>query len=189
MLSLLVDRVDPPAKTRADAHVLLAGVMAVQAELRLSDLAHRRRLLQVQFLQSRARRRGIRSELERLEARMVELTRMRAESASLAPARCDALLRFMGNAVLALEFGDKCFAARVPYPRLPGCVVRVLLLADPILAARVKVQPVVGLEPCPTAGAMVRCWGPRSVAYVAWALDRLDFTSLVLTMIAYLARN
>jgi hypothetical protein len=184
MQKLTIDVADPPPAQREKGVELLAGVLALHADLRRREIEARHLFLTNALLRPpRHRARQLRADLEHVEGRLRLLQDVQAHPADHAAVRLASLLRLVGGPVRALELGPEHFAARVADPDQPDRDVRVLLRAAS-RPRRVQVQPVrSGAHPSP------RCLGELGSALVDYSLDRLDLSSLVLTLVAYLNMN
>jgi hypothetical protein len=67
--------------------------------------------------------------------------------------------------------------------------MRILLLPEARRRQRVQVQDMQRVDPNTLRHATPRCYGDTGQAFVGWALNRVDVSSLILVVLAYLRMN
>ena len=185
MLTTLLDSAHPPSAQREEALALLAGVLEVHANLRLPEVLERRIYLAHALSRpQRGLKRQLQTDLARVDRLYAHLSEVRGRAVEHAPAKLDAVLRLVGGPVRCIELGPQRFAARVADREQPQGDVRILLLPEAMRALRIQVQPVrEGVRAIP------RCLGPLGDVLADYSLDRLDLSTLVLTLLSYLNMN
>lgn len=190
MFELTVTQSSPPTEVRHQAKGLLAHVVAEQARLAHTDVALRREYLNSQLAAgSQDDLRMATIDVARANGLLAHLSALADNPEPEAEPRLRSLLHLLDGPVQALEFSRERLGARVRPEQLDGADVRILLLPEARRRRRVQVQDMRRVDPKTLRHATPRCYGDTGQAYIGWALNRLDVSSLFLVVLAYLRMN
>ncbi len=106
-----------------------------------------------------------------------------------AEARLRSLLHLLDGPVEMLEFSHERLSARIRPDQLGGIKRRILLVPDERRRRRVQIQDLDRVDAETLRHATPRCYGETGQAYIGWALNRMDVSSLILVVLAYLRMN
>ncbi|UCE02516.1 MAG: hypothetical protein JSW67_14935 [Candidatus Latescibacterota bacterium] len=181
----------PPPHEHHKAAQLLAGLLTMQALLAYADIKHRRDYLRSEIESGpQDPLRMLHVDLERADSLLARLDAVQRAPLPEAAARLDGLLQLIGGPIEAVELSQRKLGVRVSPEHARGRHVRVLLMPHERRRRRVRIQDLDAEgDPRTAETARVRCYGDRGVAYIGWALNRLDLRSLFLVAIAYLRVN
>lgn len=190
LFDLAVLNSKPPDKVRRQATELLAGVVSQQAQLAHTDVARRQEYLNCQIAsRSQEDLRMLEIDAARANGLLAHLSALADHPEEEARARLRSLLHLLDGPVEALEFSRDRLGARVRPEQVGGERLRVLLLPDERRRRRVQIQDISRVDPNTLVHATPRCYGETGQAYIGWALNRMDVSSLILVVLAYLRMN
>ena len=190
MFDLVITESAPPAAVREAAIPLLANIVSTHATLALADVLRRRSYLRAEIAADSQRRlRILQVDLERAEWLLGHLDSIRAAPVREAEVRIDPLLQLVGGPLQAIELTREFLAARVPAEQAGGHPVRIFLGPEENSRRRVQIQDIRRADPQTLRDATPRCYGDTGLAYIGWALNRLDLRTLILVTLAYLRVN
>jgi len=190
LFDLTVTQSNPPDEVRQQALGLLAGVVAQQAQLAHNDVALRRDYLCGQRAHaSQDDLRMLEIDLGRADDLLAHLSTVAENPEPAARARLGSLLHLLAGPVQELEFGQELLSARMRPEQLEGGPMRILLVPETRRRRRVQVQDLTRVDSNTLVHATPRCYGDTGQAYIGWALNRMDFSSLILVVLAYLRMN
>ncbi len=190
LFDLSVTQSNPPEEVRHQAEDLLASVVAQQARLALGDVAQRREYLTAQqFDVSQKDLRMLQVDVARSEGLVAHLSALADNAKPEAAVRLRSLLRLLDGPVEQLDFGFGHLSARVRPEQLGGHKLRIVLVPEERRRRRVQIQDIGRCDPSSLHHATPRCYGEMGQAYIGWALNRMDVSSLILVVLAYLRMN
>ena len=190
MFQVCIAERTPTPCVRQAAVPLLANIIRIQASLALADVRRRRNYLHAEIAaDTRNRLRILQVDLERADWLLGHLDRMRATAELEAEIRLDPLLRLVGGPVHALELARDTLGAQVAPEHACGQRLRILLVPDENARRRVQIQDLRRADAQALRDAAPRCYGDTGLAYMGWALNRLELHTLILVTLAYLRLN
>jgi hypothetical protein len=190
LFDLTVTQSKPPTEVRRQAKDLLAHVVAEQARLAHTDVALRREYLSCQLAAgSQNDLRMAKIDVARANGLIAHLSALADNPEPETETRLRSLLHLLDGPVQALEFSRERLSARVRPEQLGGTNMRILLLPEARRRQRVQVQDMQRVDPNTLRHATPRCYGDTGQAFVGWALNRVDVSSLILVVLAYLRMN
>lgn len=190
LFKLELTQSSPPASERRCAGELLASVVAQQARLAYADVARRREWLSSQ-LAARCENelRMAQIDVARANGLLEHLRHLSGNVHSEAESRLRSLLHLLDGPVEKLELNDEILSAQIRPDQVGGARLRVLLVPEQRRRRRVQIQNLENVDPNTLRQATPRCYGETGQAYIGWALNRMDVSSLVLVVLAYLRMN
>lgn len=190
LFDLAISQSNPPGEVRQQAKELLAGIVSQQAQLAHTDVARRREYLNAQLANgSQSDLRMLEIDIARANGLLAHLSALRDNPEPEAEARLRSLLHLLDGPVEALELSHERLSARIRPDQLGGAKMRVLLMPEARRRRRVQVQDLDRVDPNTLRHATPRCYGETGQAYIGWALNRMDVSSLILVVLAYLRMN
>ena len=190
MFDVILTESNPAPPLRERALTALSSVLTTQITLILPGISKHR-----DYIQAKSREEGRKSgrmwkvDLQRADNLLRSLEDMRSDPEAAAERRLGPLLRLIDGPIGAIELAPDRLGALVLPEMARGRAVRILLEPESLRQRRVQIEELDPENLVHVQSRGPRCYGEIGQSYISWALNRMDFSTLIMATVAYLRDN